>query len=439
MTSASIASSKRKIALNYPAGGPLEETRWFSMGRISLITLLFAAPLAFGAVQTVAWAILSVVSVSLLLGWVLSCVRQNEIRIRWTPLYVPTALFLLLGMVQLLTGHTLDRIGTREAIIKLTTNLLIFFFVGQLFDRASRQFWHRFGTAVTLYAFAMSTFAIFQFFSEPNRIYWTVQPRWGGNVFGPYVNRNDYAGLMEMMIPIGAAFVLSQRKTRPGRWMLAFAITLSFASVLVSGSRAGLVSLLIESLLFGAILLAKSRRSGNRDFVLASFVLASGIALFLWVAPADVSTRLRTIVQSPELSYGDRKQMSFDSMRMFQDHPGAGVGLGSFQTAYTRYQRLSGDVLVDHAHNDFAEVLAETGLLGGLLILATLVLFFISAFRNSGVRFEGAKQWICFGAAVGCCGLIIHSFADFNLHIPANAAWFAFSAGATQLTSPPSA
>ncbi len=438
MTSASVVSSERKIALNYPAGGPLEETRWFSMAQILLITLLFAAPLAFGAVQTFAWAILSVVSVSGLLSWVLGCVQQNEIRIRWTPLYVPTALFLLLGMVQLLTGHTLDRIGTREAVIKLTTNLLIFFLVGQLFDRASRQFWHRFGTAVTLYAFAMSTFAIFQFFSQPNRIYWTVQPRWGGYVFGPYVNRNDYAGLMEMVIPISAAFVLSRTKMRPGRWMFAFAITLSFASVLVSGSRAGLVSLLIESLLFCAILLAKSRRSGNRDFVLGSFVLASGIALFLWVAPADVSERLRTIVRSPELSYRERKQMSFDSMRMFQDHPWAGVGLGSFQTAYTRYQRLSGDVFVDHAHNDFVEVLAETGLLGGLLILATLVLFFISAFRNSGARFEDAKQWISFGATVGCCGLIFHSFADFNLHIPANAAWFAFSAGATQLTSPPS-
>jgi hypothetical protein len=38
-------------------------------------------------------------------------------------------------------------------------------------------------------------------------------------------------------------------------------------------------------------------------------------------------------------------------------------------------------------------------------------------------------DWIAIGAAVGCCGLLVHSFFDFNLHIPANAAWFAVLAG----------
>jgi hypothetical protein len=33
------------------------------------------------------------------------------------------------------------------------------------------------------------------------------------------------------------------------------------------------------------------------------------------------------------------------------------------------------------------------------------------------------------GATLGCIGLLVHSFSDFNLRIPANAAWFAFCAG----------
>ena len=111
---------------------------------------------------------------------------------------------------------------------------------------------------------------------------------------------------------------------------------------------------------------------------------------------------------------------------MFQDHPWVGTGLGSFETAYPRYQSLPSDLVVDHAHNDFAEALSESGVAGGLLILASLILFFTSTFRNLVSQLQSMEGWIRFGAAIGCCGLLIHTFGDFNLHIPANAWWFAF-------------
>ncbi|MGH9448251.1 MAG: O-antigen ligase family protein, partial [Terriglobia bacterium] len=84
------------------------------------------------------------------------------------------------------------------------------------------------------------------------------------------------------------------------------------------------------------------------------------------------------------------------------------------------------------AHNDYLEALAETGIVGGLFVLIALVVFLHQAFRNLRARLLSGRGWIQWGAALGCCGLLVHSLCDFNLHIPANAAWFAFLLGISQ-------
>ena len=108
--------------------------------------------------------------------------------------------------------------------------------------------------------------------------------------------------------------------------------------------------------------------------------------------------------------------------------------MGSFVAAYPPYQTEVSDLVTEHAHNDYVEALAETGLAGGVLILAALALFIPAAFGNPAVQLKAEAGWMQLGAAIACCGLFIHSFVDFNLHIPANAAWFAFCAGLASLS-----
>jgi O-antigen ligase len=126
---------------------------------------------------------------------------------------------------------------------------------------------------------------------------------------------------------------------------------------------------------------------------------------------------------------GARLVVARDSLRLVRAHPWLGTGLGSFEVAFPRYQSSPTDLVWDHAHNDYVEALAETGLIGGLLVISALVLFFRLAFRRLGERLRHRAEWIQIGAAIGCCGLLVHSFVDFNLHIPANAAWFFVLAG----------
>lgn len=402
----------------------------FSTARVLLVTTLLAAPLAFGAVQAWAWALLTVLAFLLLLLWAVGSVQQCMLRIAWSPLYLPAALFVLLGGIQFSSHLTLDPIATRESLLKLGTDLVFFFLAGQLLATGLDRTWRRFGLAIAVYAFLLSLLAILQFFSSHGLIYWTVKT--AGWTFGPYVNHNHYAGLMEMLIPIAACYVLSRPRNHPIRTLLGFALLVPIASLLLSGSRGGFVSLLAEVLILGGILVWRSPGDSRRSLVTATALgITAAALLFFWIDSGNISKRLVSVVPLGgyrEVELADRLVVARDSLRILRDHPWIGTGPGSFETAYPRYQSFPTDLVWDHAHNDYAEALAETGLVGGTLILAALVMFFGLAFRNMGERLKSGRGWISLGAAIGCCGLLVHSFVDFNLHIPANAVWFAMSA-----------
>jgi len=398
----------------------------FAVTRWGLMATILAAPLAFGAVQPWAWAALLIVAFGLLLLWTIGNVQQGVLTIHWSPLYLPAALFLALSVAQYYAGLTLDPYATRESIFKFVTVLVFFFLAGQLFAKAPKAVWGKFGLGVTLYAFALGLFAILQFFSSRNLIYWTVESK--GWTFGPYVNHNHYAGLMEMLIPIAAAYVLSRPREDPQRVLLAFSLCVPVASLLLSGSRGGFISLLVETLTLGWVLWRRQsgRSAGYFDAMLALGITAA-VLLFFWMAPNTIVKRLddlANLTQTAEVSYGQRKLASIDTLHIFRDHPWMGTGLGSFDTVFPRYRTFPTDLGWSHAHNDYAEALSETGVAGGILIIFALILFFKRAFRNLRRRHRSEAGWIQLGATLGCCGLLIHSFADFNLHIPANAAWF---------------
>jgi O-antigen ligase len=138
---------------------------------------------------------------------------------------------------------------------------------------------------------------------------------------------------------------------------------------------------------------------------------------------------MASLSTSSEVSLGERLRAAKDSLHILEDYPWLGTGLGTFDVVYPQYRSFPSDLRWDHAHNDYAEALAETGLLGGCLILSALFLGFRSGFRGLRDRLSHGTGWIQTGAAIGCCGLLVHALADFNFHIPANALWFAISLG----------
>jgi O-antigen ligase len=455
------------------------ESPLHAAARVVLVATLLAAPWAFGAVQPWAWASLAVLAVLALFLWGMGCVQQGALKLAWSPLYWPAFAFLLLAGVQLAFPLTFDRVATRESLLKLAADLIFFFLAGQLYSgTGSSGFWsrpalprpvaaatsggpagmppslavppvsspmagrgkavRRFGGAVAVFAFVISLFAILQYLTSHGLIYWSVKSR--GWTFGPYVNRNHYGGLMEMLIPICIASFLSRRSPDPFRGILGFALLFPIASLLLSGSRGAFVCLVLQILIMAAILIRRSSRGSRRSlaFLVVLGIVAVG-SLFWWVDSGVIARRLATVItlpRSPEVKLSDRVGVSRSSLRILRDHPWLGTGLGSFEVAFPPYEKSPTDYLWDHAHDDYAEALAETGLVGGLLIISALIIFLRLAFRELDARLRHRAGWIQLGAATGCCGLLLHSFVDFNFHIPANAAWFAVCAALATLPTP---
>lgn len=395
-----------------------------------LVTAL-CAPLPFGAVQPWARAALLIAALILLVTWAAAITADHILRVYWTPLYLLGVLFLLIGIVQYFGHLTLDSFATRGALLGFTTQLIFFFLAGQIIWQAGKKYLGQFGSVVSVYAFLLSLFAIIQLFSGNGLIYWTVKPRWGGFIMGPYVNHNHYAGLMELLVPISLAYALSRPTGHPRKMLLTFAAILPLTSLVMSGSRGGLVALLVETaiLMWVAVRRVPRLRRRSMAVTLAVGVLVVDL-LFLWLAPEWIVHRLestKNVVSSRELVLGDRLNVSRDTLGAFRDHPLLGTGLGTFAQVFPQYQTFATDLQYEHAHNDYAEALAETGLAGGALIVLALFLGFRSASRNLDTHLTTSEGWIRTGATIGCCGLLVHSFVDFNLHIPANALWFVIS------------
>jgi len=406
-----------------------------SMARMLVVIALIGAPLAIGAVEPWAWILLGLLAYVALFLWALGSVQQGALRFVWSPLYIPLIVFLLWGLVQYWGRFTLDRSATRESLVLLAVDGTLFFLTAQLYATAGKQTWRGLGLAVVAFAGLLALFSILQFASGTHRIYGRIDTP--AYLFGPYVNPDHYAGLMEMLIPVAALYIVGQRKRLPYATLalLLFAAAVALASLLLSGSRAGLIALSVEvAMLFVIFGFSGPRKTeGARLAMVVATTLLAGALLFSWEDPGWVLNRLSLLTHVKGHAWTDematRKSFAKDSLRMLLGHPVSGVGLGSFMTAYPSYQSYPSDWWVNHAHNDYVEAAAETGIVGVAAVLTAMALFFHLAFAGLARRVGTERGLIRLGAAIGCCGLLVHSFFDFNLHIPANAAWFAVLAG----------
>jgi O-antigen ligase len=159
----------------------------------------------------------------------------------------------------------------------------------------------------------------------------------------------------------------------------------------------------------------------------ACLVTVTGVLLG-WLGISSTVQRFEQLFGSDGPANG-RLSLSRDAWQIFVHHPWAGTGLGTFETAYPRYASFYDGLRLDHAHNDYFELLANTGLIGGVFGLAFVALLFWFGYVNLRSAQNPEGRAFYGSALAACAGILLHSFVDFNLHLPSNALLFLICAG----------
>lgn len=387
--------------------------------RTGLCVLAAFAVLAHGAVEPWSEAVLEIGAAVLLLVWIWNALTAGELKLVWNPLLWPLLGFWLVASFQLILGRTAVPFLTRIELLKYSALLALFFLCVQSYR--TRAQWRNFVWFLLSLGFAVSLFAILQHFTFNGKLYWVRELQYGGIPFGPYVNRNHFAGLMELLIPPGLAIQILGAERRDQLPLVTLFTLLPIGALFLSASRGGIISFVAE-VGFLAILIVVRRRE-KKVLVAAALIVTLGAILVSWLGIGRALDRFAAY-KKLETSEGRRAEMLHDSLRIFRDHPILGTGLGTLQEVFPLYETSYDGLVVNHSHNDYAEALAETGAIGGLCGLVFLFILFWMSWRILNEKGDPRSFAYHSGALVACLGLLVHAGVDFNFHIPSNALIF---------------
>lgn len=393
-----------------------------------LCALLSFGPLAFGATEPWSVTVVEVGAAGLMLVWMAKQISLGRVKVRSNPLYLPMALLAALVLFQAATGMTAYRYLTTSRAALFLAYAAIFFLVVHTL-RSDRDL-KLFSLWFSVFGFLVALFAMVQGFTDPTgRLYWVRLPRFGSWTYGPYVDHSHYAGLMELLLPLPlvmAVLGVYRGNKRILLWMFAGTMV---ASVFLSQSRGGVLAMTIE-LGFLAVL-AIPRSSARRHHRTAFAAVAAAIVFLAFVGwlGGDALLRRFSVPQRQDLLGPGRPTILKDSLRLIARKPVTGWGLGTYPLVFPQVRSFYTSLFINHAHNDYAELIAETGLVGGVAIAWFLFALYRTGLRRVGRRQSRTIDAVALSALTSCTAIVANSFWDFNLQIPANAAlFFAFCA-----------
>jgi len=377
--------------------------------------LLMFGILAFGAVQEWSTFAFETGAAILFLIWAGKQIVSRQVGLSKNTLYLPSLLFFGLLLAQLALRTSAYPYVTKYELLQYASYGIVLLITAECVVKEEAR--KIFALALIIFGAAYAFYALAQQLTSQGKFFWLFTPRFSGAIYGSYVNHNHYAGLMEMLVPFPLVVSMGHLLKREQRALVAFCSVLMASTIFLSGSRGGMLSFTVEIVVFAALTLIQK---GNiRVAAGMATVFALVLSFLFFVGKGRVLGRLG------DLDPSIRSDITKDCLRMFLHRPVLGWGLGTFPTVYPSFRSFYTNLFVNEAHNDYAQLLVETGLVGFVLML-----WFISCVYRSGLP-RSSRRWefnwdgaVSLAALLGCTGLLAHSFVDFNLQIPANAAIF---------------
>jgi O-antigen ligase len=260
-----------------------------------------------------------------------------------------------------------------------------------------------------------------------------------GSASGTFINRNHLAGFLEMNLAIGIGMLVAQLHRHPAdswrefmrrtidtvlsrKFRLRLYLAIMVIGLVLTRSRMGNTAFFSSLLICGALgMVLQQRVTRNAVLFFVSLLLIDIYIVGNWFGVNEVVERL----QNTTLAAEKRDEVAIDSFVMWKDHFWAGTGADTFYQAYVEGGYMSPDSLhYRHAHNDYLEIGTGFGFIGFALLGTAVLTSLWQALLAQRRRRSRVLQGLGFASTMGITSILIHSFADFNLHIAANSLWF---------------
>jgi len=318
--------------------------------------------------------------------------------------------------------------------------LLSYFLIGFLIVKTvtrSRQIKRIISLLIVMGVFE-AFYGLFELYRKNPRILFYKKIYNLDSVTGTFVNRNHFSGYLEMIIPLAIGLIIARIdifSLSGMRWrerivhlagrgistnlLISVSLVVMSLAIIFSKSRSGVFLLVFAFILFFELIIlyfgrVRYRQQWVKNFLRVVFLIITLISLYIGVGATLERFALDKLLQEGRPLYWT--QMT----TMIADFPLFGTGLGTFASVYPAYEKIGVDGFLVHAHNDYLEYFSELGIVGTIFLLGAIFYMTANSFLFWRRRRNPEVKGLALGGIVAIVVMMVHSFSDFNLHIPAN-------------------
>lgn len=435
-----------------------------------LSALLIFMPLAFGVVAP--WSeeitIVAVLAISVCL--VCKHLWRRDASGTWSWAFLPILLFLLLAVTQLVSlpaglvktispqtfamRHRL--LGdmpnaqsllqsmslsfyppkTRHDLIIVLIASSVFAAVLDVYKRPAQIV--RLLTVISLVGGAIAVLALLQVLTQADSIYWLVPTGYNRATGGTFVNYSNFSQFMNLSI--GASVGLLLLKAREGRkssgssrprrgaivqelgdstwqpvWVMGIIAGLGMASVLLSLSRGGVISLL-SALVVTSVLVGRRQRLRAQTWALGGVGVLVAV-MVVYTGFESLYERMASLERERGSTTG-RAQVFKDISNIVGQFPVTGIGLGAHEYVYPYFDRSTNPLYAEHADSDYFQLAEEMGFVGLAIMAVFLGLLWTNFYQATRPR-RPRVCYAAYGLGFGVIAVMVHGMTDFGQHLPA--------------------
>ncbi len=451
--------------------GRLDSVRFEKLLFYAFLTLIVLAPIPVGSNRPWAWSLLQValfITLSLwlmlwaggkanvspvfraawpahaaFLAWLILLVLQQlplpPAIVGWLSPTVHAAHEIARQVVPTEAGMTLslDAFATRSALFRSLGYYCAFVLTLLLVSNRERA--RTLALALVATALVLSVYGVLMHLGAVTHNWFGTTIEHGGSASATFPNRNHFAGWLVMCLSLGIGLLLADIKDRryetwrqfakamlelmfSRKIQLRLALCILVIALTTTHSRMGNTAFFVSLIIAGVLGLLLSRHAPRGTVLLLSSLLVIDLLIVgSWFGVQKLAQRIEATTTQEFQERQDPSEFVFSHIN---DYPIFGSGAGTFYVVFPIYRGPNVETFFDYAHNDFAQLAAETGWVGFSILGFLVILSAAVALRAQWLRRDPLLRGMAFASFMGILALMIHSWVDFNLQIPANAQLF---------------